>query len=582
MVDPMLMDAAPTAPTTDAVTFADATARAELEGHLSLLADPARHEEPRVARVKHNATRTVWRAQLDGSAVYIKHFHAGGAVARLKGLLRGSDARRELAFSRHLRGAGVEAIEVLAIGEGKGRAWVVSRAVEPAEPLDAWHERVQREGHAGPRLRSATRALAELVGRMHLAGVRHLDLHSGNILVQEEGGVLHLVLTDLHRVTRRRRLTRRGRAKDLALLLHDRLHATGRAERVRFLARYLAVTGGPGTLRGWRAMVEPLAQAHSASQYAARDRRVLGENRYFTRLRLGHWRGHAVLASKRRPLWSPAAGMEFTPADWQEALADPEALLTGPGGEVVKDSPSSLVVRRRLRVGGQEVDVHLKRHRRKRPWKAPLDLFRTGRAMRAFRNGHALITRRVPTALPLAVLEQRTGPWLRDSVLIVETVEPGEPLRGWLSRRLEGEGPGGRHRLAHALLGKLGALLRRLHEAGYAHRDLKGSNLLVHGRPGAAPEVVLIDLDGMSRPRRLSRRQIFQGLMRLNVSLLECPAVTHAGRLRMLLGYLRRPGSGRVAYKPYWRELEAWSARKLRRQIAGRQKKQRRLRRPRA
>ena len=62
--------------------------------------------------------------------------------------------------------------------------------------------------------------------------------------------------------------------------------------------------------------------------------------------------------------------------------------------------------------------------------------------------------------------------------------------------------------------------------------------------------------------------------MRLNVSLLECPVVNHAGRLRMLLGYLCRPGMGRINFKPYWRMLQRWGTRKIRRQIASRQKRQ--------
>jgi hypothetical protein len=93
------------------------------------------------------------------------------------------------------------------------------------------------------------------------------------------------------------------------------------------------------------------------------------------------------------------------------------------------------------------------------------------------------------------------------------------------------------------------------------------------------PEIVLVDLDGLSYVGGVSARRMFQGLMRLNVSLLECPWVNHAGRLRMLLGYLRRPGAGRIDFKPYWRELERWSARKLRRQIAARRKRQKRQRR---
>ena len=64
------------------------------------------------------------------------------------------------------------------------------------------------------------------------------------------------------------------------------------------------------------------------------------------------------------------------------------------------------------------------------------------------------------------------------------------------------------------------------------------------------------------------------------MSLLNCPSVNHAGRLRMLMGYLRRPASGRIDFKPYWRVLEKWSARKLRQQIRSMRKRQRVARRP--
>jgi len=103
--------------------------------------------------------------------------------------------------------------------------------------------------------------------------------------------------------------------------------------------------------------------------------------------------------------------------------------------------------------------------------------------------------------------------------------------------------------------------------------------VLWDGSADATPEIIMIDLDGLRRVRHVSQRLQFRGLMRLNVSLFKCPAVNHAGRLRMLLGYLRRPGSGRIDFKPYWRELQRWSARKLRRQIRSRQRRQRAQRR---
>jgi hypothetical protein len=293
-----------------------------------------------------------------------------------------------------------------------------------------------------------------------------------------------------------------------------------------------------------------------------------------------------VLASKRRLHPTNAAGLTFTADQWREALAEPHKLFDAADAVVVKGSPSSTVVRRSVQIGPHVVDVYIKRHRRKRWYKGLFDLFRPSRARRAFALGHALLTRRIATALPLAMLEHRAGPWLRDSILIAEAVTPAEHLNRFLDRWLGPEAlrrrdiDAARQRdLAHDLLRQLGRLLMRLHSEGFAHRDLKSGNLLIHWMREGSPEVVLVDLDGLSYHRRLSSRRMFQGLMRLNVSLLECPSVNHAGRLRMLLGYLRRPGSGRIHFKPYWRELERWSARKLRRQLAARRQRQRRLRR---
>jgi len=571
------------------VRFVDEAARAELAEHVAVLCLPGDREGPNVTRVKHGASRTVWRCRLGKATYYLKQYHAAGWLRRLRGRLFGSDADREMRYSRRLASRGVTATEVLAVGHFAGRHWLLSRAVAEAVPVNAWHdERAEsHDRHVAAEVRAVTVAAAELIAKMHAAGVLHRDLHTGNILLQRREHDIRLVLTDLHRMSKRRWLSRRARAKNLAGLMHDRRHATTRAQRLAFLKRYLAVSQRPGTLQGWQVMVTHFAAAHTRAIFASRDRRVTGNNKYFTRLRLGHgWRGHAILASKRRLGPSAAAALSFTRADWREALAEPETLFDPAGATVVKDSPSSLVIRRALTVGGNSIDVYIKRNRRKRAYKILADAFRASRAAKSFRLGHALLTRRLATALPLAALERRTGRFLRDSILITEAVTPAERLNRfldrWLGRRatqIQGIDTGKQQQLARELLNQLGRLLRRLYSNGFAHRDLKANNVLVHWTQDAPPEMVLVDLDGLSRPRWLTARRGFQSLMRLNVSLLECTSVSHAGRLRMLLGYLRRPGGGRIAFKPYWRELQRWSAKKLRRQIVNRRKRQKRIRR---
>ena len=568
----------------DGVRFADAGARALLSEHLAALRDPAAGG---FERVKHNVSRTVYRGQVGGVEIYVKHFHPRSLWHRLLRRLGVSGALREMRWGTYLAGNGVRTPTPLAAACADGVEWVATRAVSGAAAGDKWHEDML---HRGPSGRAAVRrgivALAEMVGKMHAAGIRHCDLHCGNILVRG-GDRAELVLMDLHRARRSRRLKRSVRAANLAQLLYDRYDFTTRSERLLFLKHYLRASGAGGTLRGWQTMIEYLASRHGARQFAQRDRRVFARNRYFSPVRLaGGWRGHVVQASKRRMAGSRAGQAELSAEGWTRALADPDSLTKGDGVTIVKNSPSSLVVRRTLTVDGHAIDVYIKRRRRKRAWKALADCFRRSRPLRAFALGHALLTRRIATALPLAALERRTGPLLRDSLLVTEAVDAPslrEFMRRWLSFSPRGDAQlsaAQQHHLAQQVLWQLGRVVQGLHDHRFAHRDLKATNLLVRWSPGTDPQIVLIDLDGLTRRRVLTSNRRFQGLMRLNVSLLQCPEVNHAGRLRMLLGYLRRPGCGRITFKPYWRVLEKWSDRKLARQIRSRRRRQRATRRP--
>jgi serine/threonine protein kinase len=96
-------------------------------------------------------------------------------------------------------------------------------------------------------------------------------------------------------------------------------------------------------------------------------------------------------------------------------------------------------------------------------------------------------------------------------------------------------------------------MLRRMHDAGFSHRDLKAPNLLVapSSGPGAAPDApalgpVLVDLDGLRYGRRVPARRRARDLMRLSVSLDEWGVARRTDRLRFLRAYLGRRGCPRA------------------------------------
>jgi len=517
--------------------------------------DLAALNEREAQPVKTSLVRTVWR--LPG--YYVKEYRARRVGDRLAGLIRGSRAMAEWRAARRLIALGVPTFQPIAVGEEHRwgvvvRSLLVMREIEDATSLGD----VVTSGRIEPGQRRALiAAFAALVRRLHEGGVEHLDPHTGNFLVtgvETSRPVVHLI--DLHPVRLRsagarphRRslcaprdvsqggvastgkptpargaLSRRARRRCLGRLWAAFHLATSRQDRLRFLRAYASGKGVryllPERPTGRFAQKVPdtfslsvvtrgRREAHRL--WRRRDRRCRRPGKYFFRIRT--WRVKALAVA------------ELDRPDHRRWLCEPEALMTCGDVEVVKTEAGAAIVRTDLKDRTGARCIYVKRIP-VRTWRGCL---RRSPAMRAWRRGHGMLNRALPTARPLAVVNRRWGPFLRRSYLVTEAVPHAVSLYDLLSRpTLTGA-------QASVLAAALGRLVAGMHEVGFSHGDLKLVNILARLEGGRRHDqqcatagqdrpchlaLWLIDLDGARRHRGpVRRRRRVRDLARLLVAI---------------------------------------------------------------
>ena len=539
-----------------------------------LLADDWPPDHPdRLDLVKRGNRRAVFRFETAGQGYYVKVCEAADPLRRLRARLGMGPGRREWDALRAARAAGLDVPEPVALALGPQET-LVTREIPGGRRLDEYlFERYFEAGPADPPYPGArppelvavfrtrrgetpadtidppalARALAQIIRRLTEADLYLGDLHPGNLLISGSAGQWRLSLVDLAEATRP--APAEAVLKHLVQLEHFFEPIASAAERVRCLARLreLAVDVPPAPV------IARATAVYRQRFYPGRDRRTRRESKYFRRIRVGPWRGWAA-------------------ADWADAVA---ALLAAAGdgdpvasadATALKQGRTNAVWRVRLADGRSLI---AKRHHRAGDRGRVYGALEPSRSTTAFRRGHELLVRGIATARPAAAVNRR-GPGA-DTLLLTEPVEDAQPLHEWLRGR---PSPAARRHVTW----QLARMLRRMHHAGLAHRDLKAPNVLVAPVHGPRPGCVLVDLDGLRQVRRLSVRRRAQNLMRLSVSLDEWGVARQTDRLRFLRIYLwprgcprpmtvlaRRRGGPDAAerLRRWWRRIARASARKI-------------------
>ena len=204
------------------------------------------------------------------------------------------------------------------------------------------------------------------------------------------------------------------------------------------------------------------------------------------------------------------------PADVAQ-LADTDHLFEETGCEIIKDQRKIKVARIRINLGGACRTLYLKRYN-SFSWRIPLgSWFRPSGAVRALRGAAILANARIAGAKPVAAVESRFWGMVTKSFFFTEEIAQGKTVDAyWRATLAPLEGRDG-FRRRRSFLRALASLFRSLHDQRVYHGDLKDANILAVAGEGERSDCFfLLDLEGIRKVGRLSRRRRIKNLVQLN------------------------------------------------------------------
>ena len=488
--------------------------------------------------VKRGGHRLVWRLRLPGLDIHAKRNQVSGLRGRARRILRGHKALLEANRLSDLTLGGVPTLELLGVALEPGyfgASWILTRTAMDKQPLDKLLTAAIAQKQAVDKF-AITSGLAQLLSTMHGQGFHHTDLHPGNILYSPQSHP-QMLLLDVHDL-RRIKPTWRANLSNLVILNRWFQGRTPRHERFRFLLQYLGLLEKtkpecPWSARTMARLIEAKTNLSTQELWRGRDYRCFQSNKDF--------RSVSMLCGPVRAEGFAVNNTEFF---------DPSTILPSPFPEVnqersqtknaacnfsikiLKKSKSATVFLSLPAGEAHEGAGWIIKDIPPRPW--PQRLLGNHPCRRSWMLGHALRGRFLPTPKPLAWLRFPDG----GQRLVQSAIPNSILLDSWWKSVSD---PAQRRELCL----RLGTLIRKTHEMGVRHRDLKAANILID----ATNSPWLIDLVGVKLKVHVSSADRQNDLARLLRSALSVKGVGNPEMVRFLRHYL----GGRLS--PDWKSI---------------------------
>jgi hypothetical protein len=220
-------------------------------------------------------------------------------------------------------------------------------------------------------------------------------------------------------------------------------------------------------------------------------------------------------------------------------LKNPDELFEFPTCEVVKDQYKIKVARVVIDVSGEKQGIYIKRYNSFSLRQRFGSAFVPSGGVKSLRGAAILNRKGIPTAKPIAAVEERRQGAVHKSFFLSKEIFGGVTVDVYWMTTLQPCPHRAGFKRRRVFLNALGALFRALHGQSVYHNDLKDANILAApGNDGDSINLYLLDLEGVRQYRHLSESRRIKNLVQLNRTLGRHLSKTQ--RLAFLRAYLAR------------------------------------------
>jgi tRNA A-37 threonylcarbamoyl transferase component Bud32 len=349
--------------------------------------------------------------------------------------------------------------------------------------------------------------LAMVVKNIHDAGLFHKDLHGGNFLWDGES----FFLTDLHRAKIVKSLSLSQRLWNLSQLFHSLRSTWEEKDQIQFIEKYFEKEP-----LYFRKKEEMLQKIHSLMdrlqmrQWKSRTKRCLKESTEFS---IKKEKG--VQYYHRR---------DFSLDCLKRVIEEHQYLVREKPSSLVKNSPKVIV----SLLNDGENKVCVKQFCYPHFWDCFKELFRHSKGLKSWMGGNGLRVRRIPSLLPLAFVEKRSGLGLMESFLVMKTSEVEKELDRYILKGFED------FREKRLFIKTFAQWLSHFHKMDLYHKDMKTCNIMV-SENGETWDFHLLDLEDIELDEKVDEKKLFKNFLQLNTSTPKI--LTRADRLRFVREY---------------------------------------------